>query len=70
MKKRITLFVLILASMAWGQDVFEKYEYDDNVTYFSISPKMFQMLAFRAASRLSRVFLLSEKGSSKDNFSL
>ena len=45
MKKKITLFVLVLASMAWGQDVFEKYEYDDNVTYFSISPKMFQMLA-------------------------
>jgi hypothetical protein len=25
--------------------VFEKYEYDDSVSYFSISPKMFQMLA-------------------------
>ncbi|MGB0254866.1 MAG: DUF4252 domain-containing protein [Flavobacteriaceae bacterium] len=45
MKKKIILFALITASLSWGQDVFEKYEYDDSVSYFSISPKMFQMLA-------------------------
>lgn len=43
--KKIVLFALITASLSWSQDVFEKYEYDDNVSYFSISPKMFQMLA-------------------------
>ncbi len=45
MKKKIILIALITASLSWGQDVFEKYEYDDSVSYFSISPKMFQMLA-------------------------
>lgn len=39
------LVALFTISLSWGQDVFEKYEYDDNVSYFSISPKMFQMLA-------------------------
>ncbi len=43
--KKIILLTLITASLSWGQDVFEKYEYDDSVSYFSISPKMFQMLA-------------------------
>lgn len=45
MKKKILLLALFAASLSWGQDVFEKYEYDDSVSYFSISPKMFQMLA-------------------------
>ena len=45
MKKSILIIALITASFSWGQDVFEKYEYDDSVSYFSISPKMFQMLA-------------------------
>ena len=45
MKKNIILLTLFVTSLSWGQDVFEKYEYDDNVSYFSISPKMFQMLA-------------------------
>jgi len=45
MKKSILMVALITASFSWGQDVFEKYEYDDSVSYFSISPKMFQMLA-------------------------
>ena len=44
MKKSILIIALITASFSWGQDVFEKYEYDDSVSYFSISPKMFQML--------------------------
>ena len=45
MKTKIILLSLLMTSIVWGQDVFEKYEYNDNVTYFSISPKMFQMLA-------------------------
>ena len=45
MKKKIILIALLTTSLSWGQDVFEKYEYDDSVSYFSISPKMFQMLA-------------------------
>ena len=45
MKKKIILIALLTISLSWGQDVFEKYEYDDSVSYFSISPKMFQMLA-------------------------
>ncbi len=44
-KKIILLFLTMMTPFVWGQDVFEKYEYNDNVTYFSISPKMFQMLA-------------------------
>lgn len=45
MKKKILLVALLTLSLSWGQDVFEKYEYDDSVSYFSISPKMFEMLA-------------------------
>ena len=45
MKKSIVLLALITFSLSWGQDIFEKYEYDDSVSYFSINPKMFQMLA-------------------------
>lgn len=45
MKKKLILATLLTISLSWGQDVFEKYEYDDSVSYFSISPKMFQMLA-------------------------
>ena len=45
MKKSIVLLALITFSLSWGQDIFEKYEYDDSVSYFSINPKIFQMLA-------------------------
>ncbi|MAV07698.1 MAG: hypothetical protein CMQ88_00645 [Gammaproteobacteria bacterium] len=45
MKNKIILAALLITSLSWGQDIFEKYEYDDSVTYFSISPKMFEMLA-------------------------
>ena len=44
MKKKIILLALITVSLSWGQDIFEKLEYDDSVSYFSISPKMFEML--------------------------
>ncbi len=45
MKKKIILVALFTLSLSWGQDIFEKYEHDDSVSYFSISPKMFEMLA-------------------------
>ena len=45
MKKKMILLALIAASLSWGQDVFQKYQYDESVSYFSISPKMFEMLA-------------------------
>lgn len=48
MKKQITIFVMAVLLMpltAMAQDVFEKYSDNDAVTYVSIKPKMFQMLA-------------------------
>jgi hypothetical protein len=45
MKRKMILITLLTLSLSWGQNVFEKYEYDDSVSYFSISPKMFEMLA-------------------------
>ncbi|WGD34936.1 DUF4252 domain-containing protein [Olleya sp. YS] len=48
MKKQAILLVmaiLMLPLTAMAQDIFEKYSDDDNVTYVSIKPKMFQMLA-------------------------
>lgn len=44
MKKKIMLLALLTGFLSLGQDVFEKYEYNENVTYFSMSPKMFEML--------------------------
>ncbi len=49
MKKTLTLFVLAIMVMpltAMAQSsIFEKYSDDNDVTYVSIKPKMFQMLA-------------------------
>ena len=47
MKKAITLFALtlLLTSTAMAQDIFSKYSDDSKVTYISIKPKMFQLLA-------------------------
>ncbi|MFK7750361.1 MAG: DUF4252 domain-containing protein [Kordia sp.] len=46
MKKIITLVMLLaLPVLTFGQNIFEKYADNDNVTYVSISPKMFKMLA-------------------------
>ena len=47
MKKVITLFALtlLLTSTAMAQDVFSKYSDNSKVTYISIKPKMFQLLA-------------------------
>ncbi|WP_452220440.1 DUF4252 domain-containing protein [Lacinutrix salivirga] len=48
MKKQIILMVMAIMLMpltAMAQDVFEKYSENNNVTYFSAKPKMFQLLA-------------------------
>lgn len=45
--KKIVIFVMLLAMpvLTFGQDIFEKYADNEQVTYVSISPKMFKMLA-------------------------
>jgi len=47
MKKAITLFALtlLITSSAMAQDIFSKYADNSKVTYISIKPKMFQLLA-------------------------
>jgi len=48
MKKNLILFVMAIMLMpltAMSQNIFEKYSDSDDVTYVSIKPKMFQMLA-------------------------
>ena len=48
MKKSLILFAFALLLMpltALSQDIFEKYSDNNDVTYVSIKPKMFQMLA-------------------------
>ncbi len=47
MKKAITLFTLalLITSSAIAQDVFSKYSDNSKVTYISIKPKMFKLLA-------------------------
>lgn len=48
MKKNLILFVMAIMLMpltAMSQNIFEKYSDNGDVTYVSIKPKMFQMLA-------------------------
>lgn len=46
MKKILIIAVLIAAPfLGQAQDIFEKYEDDDKVTFVAMQPKMFQMLA-------------------------
>lgn len=46
MKKLILLVMLMaLPILTFGQNIFEKYADNDEVTYVSIKPKMFRMLA-------------------------
>ena len=46
MKKILILTVLAIAPyFTQAQDIFEKYEDDDKVTFVAMQPKMFQMLA-------------------------
>lgn len=51
MKKLIVLIVLsVLPMLSFGQSIFDKYEGNENVTFVSMQPKMFQMLAAISAS--------------------
>ncbi|WP_188651043.1 DUF4252 domain-containing protein [Yeosuana aromativorans] len=48
MKKKLVVFVmaiLLLPAVSMAQDVFDKYSDNSDVTYVSIKPKMFQMIA-------------------------
>ncbi len=48
MKKNVILFLMALLIMpltAMSQNIFEKYSDNSDVTYISVKPKMFQMLA-------------------------
>ena len=51
MKKLIVLLIVsVLPMLSFGQSIFDKYESDENVTFVSMQPKMFQMLAAISAS--------------------
>ncbi len=51
MKKVIAIFILtILPVLSYGQDIFDKYEDDDKVTFVAMQPKMFQMLGKMSVS--------------------
>lgn len=45
--KKIAILVMLMALpvLTFGQNIFEKYADNDDVTYVSIKPKMFKMLA-------------------------
>jgi hypothetical protein len=48
MKKKLVIFVMaimLMPAISKAQDVFEKYSESTDVTYVSIKPKMFQMIA-------------------------
>jgi TusA-related sulfurtransferase len=48
MKKKLVLFVMaimLMPAVSMAQDIFEKYNDNSDVTYVSIKPKMFQMIA-------------------------
>ncbi len=51
MKKTIILTVLaFLPIVSFGQDIFDKYEDSDQVTFVAMQPKMFQMLGKMSVS--------------------
>ncbi|WP_339710248.1 DUF4252 domain-containing protein [uncultured Kriegella sp.] len=51
MKKQIAIFILVvIPTFIFSQDIFEKYEDNDGVTYVSMQPKMFQMLGKMSVS--------------------
>ena len=48
MKNRIVVIVMaimLMPALSMAQDIFEKYNDNSDVTYVSIKPKMFQMIA-------------------------
>lgn len=51
MKKSISIFLLaMLPLLSFGQDIFEKYEDSEEVTFVAMQPKMFQMLGKMSVS--------------------
>ena len=51
MKKQIIVIVLALLPIVnFGQDIFDKYEDSDQVTFVAMQPKMFQMLGKMSVS--------------------
>lgn len=51
MKKRIIVIALaLLPIFSFGQDIFDKYEDSDQVTFVAMQPKMFQMLGKMSVS--------------------
>lgn len=51
MKKILVLTLLVLAPVIINaQDIFEKYEDNDKVTFVAMQPKMFQMLGKMSVS--------------------
>ena len=51
MKKSISILLLaLLPLLSFGQDIFEKYEDSEEVTFVAMQPKMFQMLGKMSVS--------------------
>jgi hypothetical protein len=51
MKKQILIFLLaLLPTFIYSQDIFDKYEDNDEVTFVAMQPKMFQMLGKMSVS--------------------
>ncbi|MGI9551438.1 MAG: DUF4252 domain-containing protein [Aurantibacter sp.] len=51
MKKQIAIFLLaLLPTFIYSQDIFDKYEDNDEVTFVAMQPKMFQMLGKMSVS--------------------
>ncbi len=50
--KRIAVIILLTIAplFSYGQDIFDKYEDDDKVTFVAMQPKMFQMLGKMSVS--------------------
>lgn len=63
MKKSLILIALIvLPTLGFSQDIFDKYAENNDVTYVAMQPKMFQMLA--------KMSISGDDPESKDFFSL
>lgn len=51
MKKQIAIFLMaLLPTFIYSQDIFDKYEDNDEVTFVAMQPKMFQMLGKMSVS--------------------
>lgn len=45
MKKKITLLLILIGPILMAQSIFDKFESHESVSYVSISPRLFQMMA-------------------------